>query len=204
VLLVVGGILFSVLQPVTVLPRYRPGPGYALTDQDGVRLTSEDVRGAVTLYTFVPLECDELCESVNTTMRDVRDRVGDEVDLGDTDFQMVTIVLDDAPATGDVQAAATAAGADGDRWTWAFGPQATIDNVVGAGFKSRITVDRFSPTYAIVDGFGTIRGEYRYRTLADDADKLLRHLDILGSELRNSSGLGSVAYGAAHLFQCYP
>ena len=66
------------------------------------------------------------------------------------------------------------------------------------------TSDSGPPSYAIVDGWGMIRGEYRYQTLADDADKLVRHIDVLGGELRNSGGIASFAYEAAHVFQCYP
>ena len=56
----------------------------------------------------------------------------------------------------------------------------------------------------LVDGWGVVRGEYRYQTLASDVDKLLHHIDILGEELRNSHGAASVAYEAAHFFLCYP
>ena len=49
-----------------------------------------------------------------------------------------------------------------------------------------------------------IRGEYRYQTNASDADKIVRHLDVLGEEVRNSHGAASLAYEAAHFFLCYP
>ena len=58
--------------------------------------------------------------------------------------------------------------------------------------------------YAVVDGWGVIRREYRYRTVSDTADTIVRHIDLLGAELRNDHGIGSWAYEAAHAFQCYP
>jgi cytochrome oxidase Cu insertion factor (SCO1/SenC/PrrC family) len=201
ILLGLGAMAFAIFQPVQVLPRIRLAPGYAMVDQDGAGVTSEDGRGEITLMTFVPVDCDEVCDRVERTMRTVRDRVESEVDLAGTPFRLVTIVLDpDAPLD---QVAAARRDADAD-WPWLVGDAAQIENVVGLGFRrSTDTVD-FSPGYAIVDGWGMIRGEYRYRTSADDADKLVRHIDILGSELRNDSGFGSFVYDAAHAFQCYP
>lgn len=198
---------FAIFQPVTVLPRYRPSPGYALTDSAGERFTSEDARGAVTLYTFVPLECDELCDRVHDTMAEVGSRVPDEVDLAGLPFEMVTIVLDGDPELDAVAAARADAGADGlvdTEWRWLTGDEDQISNVVGYGFRRRASTEDFSPGYAIVDSTGTIRGEYRYLTIAEDTDKLVRHIDILGSELRNSGGIAGLAFEAAHLFQCYP
>ena len=61
-----------------------------------------------------------------------------------------------------------------------------------------------TPGTCSADGTGVIRGEYRYQTLASDADKLVHHVDILAAEVRNASGATAVAYEAAHLFLCYP
>jgi len=199
--LTLGAIAFAVFQPVQVLPRIRLGPGYALIDQDGARLTSEDGRGVITLVSFASLDCGTTCDDVAETMREVRERVDADVDLGGTDFRLLTFVLDPSPAPERVAAARTAAGAD---WEWAAGTEAQIENVVGLGFRRSTASIDTRPGYAIVDGWGVIRGEYQYQTLADDADKLVRHIDILGSELRNDSGFGSFVYGAAHAFQCYP
>lgn len=196
-----AAMAFAILQPVQVLPRLRLAPGYALVDQTGAVTTSEDGRGVITLYTFVPANCGEACRPVHSTMASVRDRVEAGVDLGGTPFRVVTIVLDPDIGPAAVAAAREAAGAD---WTWLAGTSTQIENVVGLGFRRSTDVDDFSPSYAIVDGWGMIRGEYRYRTLADDADKLVRHLDILGGELRHSGGAAGAAYEAAHLFLCYP
>ena len=112
-----------------------------------------------------------------------------------------------APDLDEVATARSDAGADeltDTEWRWLTGDEKQISNVVGYGFRRRATVDDFSPSYAIVDSTGTIRGEYRYQTIAGDSDKLVRHVDILGSELRNSGGIAGFAFEAAHLFQCYP
>jgi hypothetical protein len=196
-----AAMAFAILQPVQVLPRIRLAPGYALVDESGATVTSEAGRGVITLYTFVPADCGSDCGSVHRTMSEVRERVEREVDLGGTPFRLVTIVLAAAPSAEDVSRDRADAGAD---WTWLAGTERQIENVVGLGFRRSTATEGFLPSYAIVDGWGMIRGEYRYQTLADDADKLVRHIDVLGSELRNDAGFASFVYDAAHAFQCYP
>jgi protein SCO1/2 len=216
VVVAIAAMAFAIFQPIQVLPRLRLAPGYALVDEHGDRVTSDDGRGMITLYTFVSLDCGDECERVDGTMKKVRDRVRADVDLGSAGFRLVTVVLDpDATPTELAAAAARAGDTDaasdldlglrgGDDWAWLGGSQSQIENVVGLGFRRSPAVDDFTPSYAIVDGWGMIRGEYRYQTLAGDADKLVRHIDVLGGELRNSGGLASFAYEAAHVFQCYP
>lgn len=208
IVLAVGAMAFAILQPIKVLPRLRPAPGYALVDEHGDRFTSEDARGVITLYSFVPLDCGADCGQVTSTMTEVRDRVGTEIDLGDVEFRLVTVVLDPDASPADLAVAATRAGdtepADEHGWVWLGGSASQIENVVGLGFRRSADPRDWSPSYAIVDGWGTIRGEYRYSTRLDDADKLVRHLDVLGGELRHRSGIATFAYDAAHAFQCYP
>lgn len=208
IVLVVAAMAFAVVQPIKVLPRLRPAPGYALIDQAGDRFTSEDARGTITLYTFMPVECGDACGRAIATMREVRERARSEVDLGGVQLRLITVVLGPDVPVSRLNAAAAAAGdgasAELPEWVWLTGTPTQIDNVVELGFRRSADPADFSPTYAIVDGWGTIRGEYRYSTLLDDADKLLRHLDVLGGELRHPGGITSFAYDAAHAFQCYP
>ena len=196
-------------QPLQVLPRMRLAPGYALTDQDGGSFTSETARGSVTLYAFSTLDCGEQCDRVSTTMTEVRDRAAGELDLGEVPLRLVTVVVD--PSVGDVELADAAAahGATVDEWAWITGDAASLRTTVGAGFGRFLDLDdpdgiAFDPGYVIVDGSGIVRGDYRYSTLADDADKLVRHLDILATELRYANGAAGFAFDAAHLFLCYP
>ncbi|MEZ5217626.1 MAG: SCO family protein [Ilumatobacteraceae bacterium] len=201
-----GVVAFATLKPVTVLPRIRLAPGFALTDQSGAVFDSEATRQQITLYSFVPSDCDAACESTLDTVRAVRDRATDEIDLGDTPLEFVTIVLDDQSTPDSLAAQAAEAGADGDEWRFVAGDERSLRNTVSAGFKR--AVDAFDGEqgdvyegYVIVDGWGIVRGDYRYPTLAEDEDKLVEHLGVLGSELRNSGGLASLAYGAAHVLR---
>lgn len=162
----------------------------------------------ITLYSFMPLDCGDDCDDVARTMSTVRDAVGTQVDLGDVEFRLVTVVLDPDATTAELAAAAERAGDDepvGERdWVWLTGSDDQIENVVGLGFRRASDPERWTPSYAVVDGWGTIRGEYRYSTRLGDAEKLIRHLDVLGGELRHRSGIATFAYDAAHAFQCYP
>lgn len=208
-LLVLAVMAFAILEPIQVLPRMRIGPGFSLVDQAGATFTSEDVRGDVVLYSFGYADCGERCAGMEATVREVNDRLG-EVDLGDVDVRFVTVTLDPASDTPEALAArAAVVGADGDTWRYVTGEPDHVTNVLRSGFKTWYEPREdgtiaFDPTLILVDGWGVIRGEYRYQTLASDADKIVRHLGILGEELRNAKGAASLAYEAAHFFLCYP
>ncbi len=203
-----GAVAFAVFEPIQVLPRIRLAPGFALESHTGAPLTSESARGSVTLYTFSPLDCGDECARIDQTMAEVERGVAEQVDLGEVDFRLVSISLDPVASGSDLAAAAERSGADGVSWQWAGSDADTIRRVVGDGFRRFYETDaagsvRFDPAFVLVDGNGVIRGEYRYRTLADDGAKMIRHVDILADELRYSDGAGAVAYEAAHLFLCY-
>lgn len=205
--MIAGVLAFAIFEPVKVLPRIRVAPGFALIDQSGDALTSEQGRGAITLYTFLPTDCGAECEAVHDTLREVGTRVTASIDLAGTDFREVTVALDTSdPAR--LAAAAADAGADGESWIWAGAEPETVRDVVGEGFRvfyqETPTGIEFDPVFVIVDGTGLIRGDYRYSAIASDAERLASHIALLGAELRNSKGAASLAYEAAHVFLCYP
>lgn len=207
-----AAMAFAIFEPIQVLPRLRLAPGYALTADDGSIVTSEDARGVITLYTFSRTDCGAACSDIDRIMAEVRDRVAAEVDLGDVEFRLVTIALDPlAPdqedAVGQLRAAAASGGADGASWRWVGGSETELRNIVGAGFRrpyESTSSTEFDPGFILVDGLGVVRGDYRYETLGDTADKLTRHVGILSDELKYANGAAGVAYEAAHLFLCYP
>jgi len=180
---VVALVGFATLRPLTVLPRLGPAPGFALTDQDGRPLTSEDLRGSVVLYSFIA-GCQPPCAPV----------------------RLVTIAVDPA-ATPDLRATAAMLGADPARWTLASGEPARLKQIVGTGFGvfygpaagGAVAVD---PALVLVDGWGLVRADYR--APLPPADQVLRDLRLVTDEARQSTGLARYAYEAAHLFACYP
>lgn len=208
--LVLAAMAFKIFQPVQVLPRIRLAPGFALIDQDGRRLTNEDLRGQVTLYSFAYTRCPpETCAPANQVMADIQRQRG-QIDLGGVPLRLVTISVDserDTPQSLKTYAAEQGADPQVWRFTAAKDPL-LLKTIVGSGFEvyyqSLSSGEiRLDPTFILVDGWGIIRGEYRYATLSSDTERILRHLNVLGDEIKNSTGPSHLAYEAAHLFLCY-
>lgn len=209
VVIILAAVAFAVFEPIQVLPRIRLAPGFLLTDQSGASLTSEDVRGDIVLYNFGYTGCGADCDDMNETMQAIQSRI-DEVDVGDTAVRFVTISFDPEADTPEaLQEYGSRLGADGERWAFATAEPVHLANVVKAGFEAWYEQKAdgsfaFDPAFVLVDGWGVVRGEYRYQTRASDTDKILHHLDILGEEIRNAHGAAGLAYEAAHFFLCYP
>ncbi len=208
--LVLAAMAFKIFQPVQVLPRIRLAPGFALIDQDGQQVTNEDLRGQVTLYSFVYTRCPlETCGAANQVMAEIQRQRG-QIDLGGAPLRLMTISVDsqrDTPET--LKAYAARQGADPQVWRFAVAKDPRLlKTIVGGGFEVYYqSLDsgeiRLDPAFILVDGWGIIRGEYRYATLSSDTERILRHLNVLGDEIKNSTGASRLAYEAAHLFLCY-
>jgi protein SCO1/2 len=207
--LVLGVFSFVAFKPIKVLPRIRLSPGFSLTDQEGKRLTNEDLRGKLVLYNFTYTRCQPPCPQTWETMQTVQQRLG-EIDLRGAPVQLVTISFDtlgDSPA--DLKAYAQELGVDTSNWSFAVGKDSELMKyVIGNSFEVYYAPNAeggfdFDPAYVLVDGWGIIRGEYQYQTLTPDADRILRHIGVLAEEVQKSVGAARYAYEAAHLFLCY-
>lgn len=207
--LALAAVAFAVFEPIQVLPRIRLAPGYGMVADDGSFVSSEDARGAVTLYSFAPTDCGPRCDDQFATLAAVQQRTATEAALDGIDFRIVTIALDGVTEPAALAEAAQASGADQERWRWYGADEATTRTVVASGFRRWYESTEgggidFDGGFVLVDGNGLIRGDYRYQTLATDDDKLVRHAIILAEEVRNADGPAALAYEAAHLFLCYP
>lgn len=209
ILLIGGAIAFKVFQPITVLPRIRLAPGYALFNQFGQRLTNEDLRGKLVLYNFTYTRCPEPCFEQDATIKEVQSRLA-EANLGDIEVAYVTISFDPDYDTPEIlKAYADSLNADLENWFFATtSNKALLKTIIGTGFEAYYEPKddgtfTFDPLFILVDGWGIIRGEYRYQTEVSFADRILRNLNTLGEEIRNSVGSAKLAYEAAHLFLCY-
>ncbi|NPA06569.1 MAG: SCO family protein [Chloroflexi bacterium] len=207
-LVFVSVVAFKVFQPVQVLPRIRLGPGYWLLDQDGQRLTNEDMRGKVVLYSFLYTRCPGDCYGIVPLLQKVQVQ-GPQI-MGDIPFAIVTITLDPAHDTPEVlKAYAQQVGAQPGLWYFATHPDPKrLKLIVGAGFGVWYEPQpdgsvRFAPRYVLVDGWGIVRGDYKYETIASTEERILRHLGVLAEEIQNSQGSAKLAYEAAHFFLCY-
>lgn len=206
-LFLAGVVAFATLRPILVLPRITLAPGFALTDQDGSRLTNEDMRGKLVLYNLTYTDCAEPCPPTSTVMQEVAARLP-ELENGTVPVELVTISIDPQRDTPE-RLAQYAAGLDADtsRWHFVTGPLERLKWVIGSGF--RVYFDHkedgrivFDPAFMLVDGMGILRAEYR--TAAPGADRILGDMQLVLDEIARSKGANKVAYEAAHLFMCYP
>ena len=201
-----GVAAFATFQPIKVLPRIRLAPGFLLTDQAGQRLTNEDLRGKIVLYNFSYADCGAQCEPLNATLRSVQDQLAQAAGEG-APVELVTISFDPERDTPEaLHAYAQAAGADPSRWRFATGDPARMKNIIGGGFEAFYEPDdqggfKFSPAFALVDGWGIIRAEYRNEV--PTPERVLKHIEVIQEEARNSKGVAKMGYEAAHLFLCY-
>lgn len=208
VLAVAGVFAFAIFQPIKVLPRIRLAPGFTLIDQGGQRLTSEDLRGSVVLYNFLYTGCGAECDRMNATMQEVQQRLP-ALDLGGLPVEFVTISFDPANDTPEtLQRYAESLGADTSQWRFATGEEARLKQLIGGGFEAYYAPDaeggfQFDPTFVLVDGWGIIRGKYRYQVQVPDADRIVRHIGVLAEEVQKATGPNKLIYEAAHLFLCY-
>jgi protein SCO1/2 len=201
-----GLLIFVTLQPVQVLPRMELAPGFTLIDQNGERVTSEDMRGKLTIYNFTYTHCGDGCPHTSTVMKDLQEALS-EVDTRGIPVQFVTISFDperDTPAR--LREYAAEVGADGTTWRLLSGDPTRLKNAIGGGFSTYYSQNEdgsftFDPRFVLVDGNGIVRSHYR--TATPDLSMMARHLEVVATEAANSSGPSKLAYEAAHLFLCY-
>jgi protein SCO1/2 len=213
IILIVGGVLaFNLFRPITVLPRINMAPGFSFVSETGEMVTSDDLRGSFTFYTFTYTHCADACGQTAEQIAAFHDALT-ELAPADLPVRLVTISLD--PQRDD--AAALAALAERVRpptglpWTFLVGGPLDTRYAVGGGFdmwyaaQDEESVDyrvAFDPRVYLVDQLGVLRAEYL--TATPDLAIVARDLDLLASEAANSDGVARYGYEAAHLFVCYP
>lgn len=201
-----GMLVLIVFRPVTVVPRLDLAPGYALVDQAGHRLTSEDLRGAIAIYTVGYASCRTRCFPTDSILAEVQARLG-EAELGEIPVRLVSISVDparDTPAVLD--SLALDRGADPAVWSFVTGEPAALKTLIGTGFELYYSDPEdgeisYDPAFLIVDGNGLLRRKYRVGL--PSADRLLNDLRLIAKEARAATGASKLAYEAAHLFACY-
>ncbi|MFN8475647.1 MAG: SCO family protein [Anaerolineae bacterium] len=208
-LAVIAVLAFAIGKPLRVLPRISLSPGFAFTNQAGVVRTSEDYRGKMTLYSFGYTGCGAGCPQTADQVAALRERLATGKPEG-VDVALVTISVDPEHDTPEALArfAAKYPGDASVPWDLLTGDPVRTKYTVGGGFgvyydrkADDPTALRFEPHFVLVDGWGIIRANYRTSQL--DQNIVMRDLQSLADEARNSTGLAHVAYEAAHVFRCY-
>lgn len=206
-LFAVAVVAFNLFRPVTVLPRITLAPGYALTNSSGRSLTSEDLRGGLSLYSFSYSRCEGThCPNLAEVQQ-----LLNEQQVTDLPLSLVTISLDpewDSPAVlADYLQQSGYAGSGRNNWHFLTGDSFLVRTIVGNGFSLYYKAEengqvKFEPRFVLVDGLGMIRAYY-YGSRPEPTI-LLRDIRLVSEEAQNSHGATRLAYEAAHLFLCYP
>lgn len=110
-------------------------PIFALTDQLGRPVTSDDLRGKVVVANFIYTTCQDTCPLLSRRMQALQKRLRDEQLLG-TRVQLLSFTVDPARDTVPVlQAYAEQHGADPAAWRFLTGPEQYVVPLIVQGFK---------------------------------------------------------------------
>ena len=161
------------------LPTIGPAPAFALTTQDGERLSLADLRGKVVAVTFIYATCTDTCPLLTTKLARVRQRLGQ--DFGSR-VEFVSITVDPARDTPTVlKGYARAHGVEAPGWAFLTGGPDEIRDVIRRyGVFARQTgrgdVDHTFLT-SLIDRDGVLR--VQYMGVRFDPDELLKDLRSL-------------------------
>jgi protein SCO1 len=144
------------------LPVIGPAPDFALTSQDGERVSLADYRGKVVAVAFIFTTCPDICPMLTANMVRVQEELG--TDFG-TEIAFVSITVDPERDTPDVlKDYAEMFGADLGGWTFLTGDPAALKEVgrqygIFAAKAAGGQVDHTLLT-SLVDRQGILRVQY--------------------------------------------
>lgn len=194
-------VLLPLLSSVSVLPRIRVSPGFALIDQRGETLTNEDLRGDIILYGLVSLDCDDACQAtINAMQRAAEQAAVVAEDADDPGLALVTIVVDAGDQPELLADFAVERGLDAEGWSVVSGSESAVRALVGSGFEVYMTTDQNGEIHHdsgifLTDHAGFLRAEYRTgtpgpSTIAGDIERVVNEA--------KAGAVGGLFYNAAH------
>ena len=164
------------------LPRMGRAPAFALTTQDGARLSLDDLRGKVVAVTFIYASCADACPILTAKMAVLQARLG--ADFAQRVFFASITVDPERDTPGALKHYAAGHGADLRGWAFLTGTPAEIRRVAkryGIYYKKSVRgdVDHTFLT-SLVDRSGILR--VQYLGVRFDPDEMLRDLRSLVRE----------------------
>ena len=164
------------------LSKIGPAPGFALTDQEGKRLSLRDLRGNVVAVTFMYTTCADTCPLLTAKMASIQERLGR--DFG-TRVRFVSITVDPEADTPDaLRRYARARGVDVAGWSFLTGTAEEIREVTRRYgiFARKVAQGDVDHTFltSLVDRNGVLR--VQYLGVRFDPDEMLRDLRSLLQE----------------------
>ena len=158
-------------------PVYGSAPPFALVDQAGDTLRSDELRGKVWVASFVFTHCTSICPLITQRMAQVRDTLRSQGLLGD-DVRLVSFSVDPGRDTPDVlrEYAARFGGSPPHQWAFLTGsPPDSVRRMIQEGFKLSAALPSehedaggdyqvmHSPRIVLVDRSAQVRGLYDSR-----------------------------------------
>jgi cytochrome oxidase Cu insertion factor (SCO1/SenC/PrrC family) len=152
--------------PEKPLERYRALPEFALTNQDGERVTLDNLKGKVWLADFVYTTCPGPCPIISAHMARLQRTLPDGA-------RLVSFSTDPDNDTPTVLKAYSRKFGGGDRWTFLTGPKDQIYDLIEHGFMLPIAAPTgaqiiHSTRIILVDKTGAVRGFYDGTTFDPD------------------------------------
>ena len=167
------------------LPKIKPAPEFALTNQEGKRLALKELRGKVLAITFIFASCADTCPLLTAKMAGIQNRLGS--DFGSKVY-FVSISVDPERDTPEVlKRYAEAHKANPAGWAFLTGtPPEIRETAKRYGIYSKKTtrgdVDHTFLT-SLVDQNGTMR--VQYMGVQFKPDEMLRDIQSLVKEARS-------------------
>jgi len=160
-------------RPAPPPPVLSPIPPFQMQNQEGRPFGAAQLQGKPWVADFIYTECKDSCPQLTARMADLQKRLPPSV-------QLVSFTVDPKRDTPEkLQAYATSAGADPQRWHFLTGPPELVKYLLGTGFKVTLLEESeqgvrnlvHDEHLVLVDGIGRIRGYYEAEA---DAQKRLR------------------------------
>src|SRR5262245_34800215 len=144
------------------LPTIGPAPEFALTSQDGVRVTLGDLRNKVVAVTFIYTSCEDTCPLLTAKMAQVQDDLGPNFG---SKIAFVSITVDPERDTPDVlRKYAESFGANLGGWSFLTGTPESIREVVQRYgiFATKSVGNDVDHTFltSLIDRHGALRVQY--------------------------------------------
>jgi len=143
------------------LPKIGPAPDFTLTTQDGKRLSLRDLRGRVTVVTFIFTTCSDTCPILTAKLVGIQRKLAPK--RPKLTFAAITVdPLNDTPAV--LKKYAEAHAADPAHFVFLTGPYQEIEDVTRryAIYSKKNPAGGVEHTFltSIIDAGGTLRVQY--------------------------------------------
>lgn len=218
---VLGMLGFVIFQPVKVVPRLSYAPSYALSDENGDRVTDQSLLGEYKLYAVgYTSDPTGLIENNIDEIRHYLETV--QSAYPQAEIRPVLLLFDSERDTAERRRTFAAEhDLNPEQWLLLGGDEDMLKKTIGLGFGiyyEAIPIEELpeedvirpdaagdyaylqANSYFLVDGANIIRAEYRPPI---DMEIAMRDMELLMRE-ESATGAAKAVNEAAHFFLCYP